>query len=801
MSIFSKIGDWFTEYETYYKVSTTPLCDDWSVSNLLNGAVYSSITSSQYTLSDTLKDAYLNSAYGKFNHIAKKVCTNPKYYNTLTKPTGTNFNTKISYSTLSNLLGISVTGFKVSEANPVYHAYNYLKDTLAFEEESSSIHIQEGQRTVHYAYVGTVVIEDTIYYLERIYAQSNSLKIDVFRIVKVNGFYERETRTIVLPIEYAEGTYIYVSYTEDNKTRIRPYSYSDNPTLTKLFEDKLDYQYPTLYVKRDNSLISDEESKLTDKLLRRTGMEWEDIYKQLSGDLSDIDNPSDSDREYSNSVGQTNDIAITFGFDITCNNQLMIEYMYKLFRQYHMENSFDTDTDGEIFYTHRKYSHKITWDTLAYTKKEGHICKWKQYACETKKETSYVPFTIPTYNGSTTTGIKEVTTKTFHIYYQVNKNEYYDISISGLNHASYISGKTVNTSLPDINNMKKRTKKDIELILKAREGEELPDELQEEDPSEFIIPLFPAIVKLMGACKGSSLIMISLRGVWQTYKRIKKKWYATKAFAIVRVVVAVIIIYLTWGSGTSVAWAIVANATANIIINVLIQTLIALAIKLAIKYVCKIFKLEGAWLTVANLVSTMCEIAVASSTGMGMTLTGMSSGLADMVASQKLTLEGFADLLSTTAFMSIAPTNPVVATTYKLLQDPKYLEAINTKNWSTVLIMTASTMAQSVAVAYAAESSDTTLQYETLKYGKTGMELPTIGESLTNQITSIDTIQTIASIPSIQLVVESQEKISTLERNLEELQTKYEKRSKLYEELTEKPNAYINNIILNHLGV
>lgn len=801
MSIFSKIGDWFTEYETYYKVSTTPLCDDWSVSNLLNGAVYSSILSSQYTLSDTLKDAYLNSAYGKFNHIAKKVCTNPKYYNTLTKPIGTNFNTKISYSTLSNLLGISVTGFKVCEANPTYHAYNYLKDELAFEEESGTIHIQEGQKTSHYNYVGTVVIEDTTYYLERIYAQDNSLKIDVFRVVKNRGIYERETKTVTLPVEYAEGTYIYVSYTEDGKTRIRPYSYSDNPTLTKLFEDKLDYQYPTLYIKRDNSFISDEESKITDKLLRRTGMEWEDIYKQLSGDLSDIDNPSDSDKEYSNSVGETNDIAITLGFDITCNNQLMIEYMYKLFRQYHMENSFNTDAGGEIFYTHRRYSHKITWDTLTYTKKEGHICKWKQYACETKKETELVNFEIPIYNGSTVTGVKEVTTKTFHIYYQVNKNEYYDICISGLNHASYISGKTVNTSLPDINNMRKRTRKDIELILKSREGEELPDDVQEEDPSEFIIPLFPAIVKLMGACKGSSLLMISLRGVWQTYKRIKKKWYATKAFTIVRIVVAIIIIYLTWGSGSAAAWAIVGNATANIIINVLIQTLIALAIKLAIKYVCKIFKLEGAWLTVANLVSTMCEIAVASSTGMGMTLTGISSGLADMVANQKLTLEEFADLLSTTAFMTVAPTNPVVATTYKLLQDPKYLEAINTKNWSTVLIMTASTMAQSVAIAYAAEASDTTLQYETLKYGNTGMELPTIGEALTNQIASIDTIQTIASIPAIQLVIESQEKVSNLQRELEELQTKYEKRSKLYAELTEKPNAYINNIVLNQLGV
>ena len=801
MSIFSKIGDWFTEYETYYKVSTTPLCDDWSISNLLNGAVYSSILSSQYTLSDTLKDAYLNSAYGKFNHIAKKVCTNPKYYNTLTKPIGTNFNTKISYSTLSNLLGISVTGFKVCEANPTYHAYNYLKDELAFEEESGTIHIQEGQKTSHYNYVGTVVIEDTTYYLERIYAQDNSLKIDVFRVVKNRGIYERETKTVTLPVEYAEGTYIYVSYTEDGKTRIRPYSYSDNPTLTKLFEDKLDYQYPTLYIKRDNSFISDEESKITDKLLRRTGMEWEDIYKQLSGDLSDIDNPSDSDKEYSNSVGETNDIAITLGFDITCNNQLMIEYMYKLFRQYHMENSFNTDAGGEIFYTHRRYSHKITWDTLTYTKKEGHICKWKQYACETKKETELVNFEIPIYNGSTVTGVKEVTTKTFHIYYQVNKNEYYDICISGLNHASYISGKTVNTSLPDINNMRKRTRKDIELILKSREGEELPDDVQEEDPSEFIIPLFPAIVKLMGACKGSSLLMISLRGVWQTYKRIKKKWYATKAFTIVRIVVAIIIIYLTWGSGSAAAWAIVGNATANIIINVLIQTLIALAIKLAIKYVCKIFKLEGAWLTVANLVSTMCEIAVASSTGMGMTLTGISSGLADMVANQKLTLEEFADLLSTTAFMTVAPTNPVVATTYKLLQDPKYLEAINTKNWSTVLIMTASTMAQSVAIAYAAEASDTTLQYETLKYGNTGMELPTIGEALTNQIASIDTIQTIASIPAIQLVIESQEKVSNLQRELEELQTKYEKRSKLYAELTEKPNAYINNIVLNQLGV
>ena len=54
------ISKWLREYETYYKVSSTPLIDDWNVSNLLNGAVLAHQLEPRIPLEEHLKDASLN---------------------------------------------------------------------------------------------------------------------------------------------------------------------------------------------------------------------------------------------------------------------------------------------------------------------------------------------------------------------------------------------------------------------------------------------------------------------------------------------------------------------------------------------------------------------------------------------------------------------------------------------------------------------------------------------------------------------------------------------------------------------
>ena len=77
---------WIREYETYYNVSSTPLLDDWTISNELNGAIISHTTNPSVSLSTALKEASLNGIYSRFNHIAKKVCNNPKYRDVLGKP-------------------------------------------------------------------------------------------------------------------------------------------------------------------------------------------------------------------------------------------------------------------------------------------------------------------------------------------------------------------------------------------------------------------------------------------------------------------------------------------------------------------------------------------------------------------------------------------------------------------------------------------------------------------------------------------------------------------------------------------
>lgn len=795
------ISKWIREYETYYNVSSTPLIDDWNTSNLLNGAVLSNVLDPRIGLNEYIKDAALNSMYSRFHHIAKKVSTNTKYRDILTKPIGTEFNTKISIKSLQFATGLSnVTDYDFCAFNSLFHSYNYLIDTYGFIANPDKIIVRNQQQVEERVVLGTLTYNDKEYFVSNVYPKDDYVHISIFRVKTRNEITSSssshiEEIDITTPIEVLQGSYYYIYYEDNGVTRIEIFTVGSNPNLDNLFVDNTDYQYPTftlkalgVYTKEDKFRKDLDLYGINEKLLKRSSLDWEDIYEQI---LCNVDKETSEDKSYKDSLKDTTNILIGLACDITTNNQTIIEYMYKLFSQYALEHDKDA---GELFYKHAFYEHKVLWDSISISTKEGHVCKWKQYAAESKNVSKIVNKVITSYGSS---GIsqqviqKNKTDRVLNIYYQKTKDSYIEITIVGLRHITNALGKEIKTDLPIFSNMKPRTRKEIEDIIENRK---YLDEDSSTDNSEFLLPLYPVIVRKLGSFKGSTLLAISLRVIWQSKKRIKKKWYATTGFTVIRIIASIVIIICTWGTSTPLILA--ANAAANIALNVLLQVLMALAIKLAIKYVCKVFNIDGYGLIIANLTSTLIQLAITYQVGESfniagslkdsMGIIGLGSGIGGMIANKDFSLNGIANVTSSAAFMSLAASSPTMAAIYNLLQNPDYLKAIQDKNWSTVLITTTATIAEAFSINEAAQTKESISNSDFIK--------AQARSAIANTI--VKTPSTILS----EEAQKNQESLQELQINIANLQRNYLQMQRAFDELTQK-NQLINSIILSTTGV
>lgn len=793
------ISKWIREYETYYNVSSTPLIDDWNTSNLLNGAVLSNVLDPRIELSDYIKDAALNSMYSRFHHIAKKVSTNTKYRDILTKPIGTEFNTKISIKALEFATGISdIVDYDYCTFNSLLHSYNYLIDNYNFIPNPDKIIVKNQQQYEERVVLGTLTYNDKEYFVSNVYPDEY-IHVSIFRVLErtesTNTNNTLEELNIALPIEVIQGTYYYIHYTENDVIKIAVFPIGSNDKLDEIFVDKADYQYPTftlkalgVYTKEDKFRKDLDLYGTNEKLLKRSSLDWEDIYEQA---LCNVDKETSADLSYKDSLKDTTNILIGLACDITSNNQVVMEYLFKLFKQYELEHGNES---GELFYKHAFYEHKVLWDSLSITTKSGHVCNWKQYAAESKNTNKVIQEVLNVYTNSGVTQRviqKTLTNKVLCIYYQTSKDTYIEINVTGLRHITNAIGKEIKTDLPIFNNMKPRTKKELEDIINGRKN---LDEDASTDNSEFVIPLYPSIVKKLGSFKGSTLLAISLRIVWQSKKRIKKKWYATTGFTVIRIVASIVIIICTWGTSTPLILA--ANAAANITLNVLLQVLMALAIKLAIKYVCKVFHIDGYGLLVANVFSTLIQIGLTSQIGDtygiagslqdSMGIIGFGSGVGSMIVNKEYSLNGIANLTSSTAFISLAGTNPVMASIYNLIQNPEYLKAIQDKNWSTVLITTTATIAEAFSINEAAQAKENISNSDFIKAQERSAIVNTI----------VETPSTVLS----EEAQKNQESLQELQINIANLQRNYLQMQRAFDELTQK-NQLINSIILSTTGV
>ena len=274
----------------------------------------------------------------------------------------------------------------------------------------------------------------------------------------------------------------------------------------------------------------------------------------------------------------------------------------------------------------------------------------------------------------------------------------------------------MNRTVPTFSNTKGLTPKEIEK-LKHKDPEE-GEEDDNSDPNECLLPVLPFILNnKIGGIIGNDIIAISMRSVHNTYKKIKKKWYQSSWFTVVRIVIYIIYIVIvtigTSGAGTAPAIKSVLS------IEALIQLLLVLAIKIAFKIICKVCHIQGATKAILDtLIDIYCIYYLPSQMATTTTTTGavvqvgstavtttttvttslstltssMITSLATTLVNGKFSLEALASALGTVAVSQTMMVSPTMGFLLDTSTNPQFYYALQTKDWSAALTSVASSM-------------------------------------------------------------------------------------------------------------
>lgn len=737
---------WWNEEKTYVNVSSAACIDWWDASSGLLGAVMQPILNEGVEWMDGIQDAALNSPYCTWHHLAKKNNKHEK----LGKVIGTDLTNGLSKSFIESYIRLrlsdvsSVESFGVNAFLPLANVYNELVDNYSFDYTSGrhTTLDSSGLNPVIKEYIGTIQYQNQTLYVSTVgYDNKTNKQCYIYaykaeehegtRMASGSGSasypiqftYTTFTEVkIPLALEWTKDEFLYVSYYDHNGVR-RVYAeniVNASDILKNEYKTKRDIQFPTLVARKDAKPVSTSDSELYEETLRasrRLRLEWEDMVAQLNGDLSSLNEPTEKDKKYSESIDdKCKSIYTTLAVDITANSPYVKEYLYRLFRAVYFKNTgfvlAPNTNGGELTYSCQDYHHYIKYGKITYQKYTGKICNVGKYGVKSGKQTEMKE--ISTGNSS----IKIQVTKTcLFLYHQTTKDTYYEITVENPVHYTDAFDQDKETSLPEFDNTKHFTTAEIKKILAEREGED--DDSEEDDPlgdpTEFIVPLYPVIVRQMGCMRGGALIQIAQRNVWETKQKIKKKWWQSTAFMIIRYIIYIIIIvYVTYTGGPQAGWAMIQGLFS---LETVFQILYSLAIKLAIKLVCKIFKIDAntqslliaiydtaRMMYAVSLDNAAAEAAGDSSVGAGVNGASLAASVAvgnsisNMVISKNFTFQGFCDMLGGIATQGLAnignqafsgamsaataiAANASMVTVFTLATSPRFYNALNQRNF------------------------------------------------------------------------------------------------------------------------
>lgn len=715
-----------------YHTQTQALNNPWDISNSLKGCISNYLFNKGSYLPRIFQDAAQSSLVGKLNNIAKDCQVGGRYASILGTPEGSLITRPLTKALFEQATDMEIGSLESSRImQPCETLFKCLAlRTLEDDYLFDGTHLTVDE--IEYDYVSTYLDETDYIYVryksDRVVGGGPSAQI-------ISDYYELNTG-----IQFTgnlNASYLLVGYI-NQEDKLEYYIWntaSQNDVFRTWFESNRVTYYPSFLMRRDKDSIKRNDPNyfnLCCKIFQRFNMDYEDLVDSFNGE-AELNNPTEDDEKYRDSLGNVTDIALTFALDITVNDQRVMRYMYEFFKYMYDSSGLNANN---IYYRHKAFNYDISWGSITHQIKDGHIAPFHRFTTESFQETVV-------HKKSIGQNIIDIVSKEpcLRIRKQLDNNQYEEILVKNLKFTSYNNGHGMERTLPTFANTKGLTPKEIER-LRHKEPEE-GEEDDNSDPNECLLPVLPFILNnKIGGIVGNDIIAISMRSVHNTYKKVKKKWYQSKWFTIVRIVIYIIYIVIvtvaTYGSGTPAAIKSVIS------IEALIQLLLVLAIKIAFKIICRVCHIEGATKAILETILDMyCIYYLPSQIGTTTTSTGavvqvgstsvattttvttslstltssMITSLATTLVNGNFSLEALANALGSVAVTQTMMVSPTMGFLLDTSTNPQFYYAIQTKDWAAALSSVASSMLKAISAKPAA-SLQNSLQLTDMEVAK-----------------------------------------------------------------------------------
>jgi hypothetical protein len=632
--VFELIDELYPSFETFYSTQTVAIGDD-KISSTLATATFTSAYGNR-DLSDTLYYSAVNGLVARTNSYARKSNKTPIFKDTLQ---GTVHIPNLTESASIELLeGI----IKVPRFTEDVTLSNYFVYINSYFGEPTHIELASDYLVKHYAYdkESNTLTYNTVTYLLCSVARkdNNYLTITITPTKKPGGSYTPIFTTVDIPVKNFDCIYYIFNYyhvysgIEDIKlehTYIPIYGddYCPEEILEKYNKGKgrTGYVKPIRLRTKGKAIRSTDAEYLADKKnFAIMGIDLEDIISSVNGDPSYLKNIKEKEQleidvDYMANLTMVDNSFLIFGLDISNDHIYSNEYFYKYFKWL-----YDQESKEEVL-KYKEYSYKLTWDEISYSCEEGSLEEYPNKYGKFIKEVEVVKINC---NNITTTKRKALI-----VYHRKNKHNVEILTITGLGSYNYNGGFRKTTLEDGMSND--------------------PDDSK----GNFYIPIHLDVIKKMGQFRGGDVVRVSMRVLYNSSTKVRKKWYATTWFKVIRIVVSIVIIIVFWGASTP--YVIVANTALNIAINIAIQILITIAIKLAVKYLCRLFNVSEEYsklismavsMVVSYMQARMFDVSFASLN----TMTAASQLGASLALGERVTLDDVAAALAAQAAGAVA---------------------------------------------------------------------------------------------------------------------------------------------------
>lgn len=594
------------EYKTYAFNQTVALTSSFTVSNSLNYSVNQAIMLKR-DVSRTVQEDMANGQYSRFKRIGLKA-RKQGVKSGLTYPKCTSIISGLTPSVLGQYIPdyAKTVKYTYSKLSTFELAETELKTVYSYSYPSyypSVLNTETG--TVDGP---TVIVNGKPYYFEDVEAYQVMkpigpttsiptgewrLRLKYFIPIRKPNYNEggrpvwvKSSYFLDLTTSYNDHIILRVTYTNtEGVTKDWFYDPETNeiPEINKILDKSSEKVFACYKVRDNKKPIWDVDKagfEANRRALKRCNLDFESLVGSYNGDITYIKKPTKSEEEYQNDLKDVTDIFITHAVDVTDNDQRVMEYLYSLFYD------LGTAITNKLYYSFDTYNVELTWDSIEFATHKGTKTKVRRYTCESGKtmipNSSYGP---PFYES-----------KNLILSHQVGTNTYVTITVYNLKHSTVIDGHRINKELPEIKNLTKRTRKEIKSLQEALEN----SEEQSDDTHEFIIPVLPTICdKYMSLARRNELAIISLRVVYHTFKKIKKKWYQTKWFTFVRFVIYAVIIVVT---AIYAPYSLAGVLKSIFTVEALLVLALYIALKVIIRVICNVFNVSKRYENTLNMI-------------------------------------------------------------------------------------------------------------------------------------------------------------------------------------------------------